>query len=189
MWSHASWIGHLLGRLPAAAALPIMVCACRRFASENTPAAPVSPPRIAPGWRGWSGWVSAGGGAALQSPFNPHENTGLGWTFDHVDGGAFRSAVHDALYTYRCPPRPRPGPPRGCFAAQMCVPPPREPVPHTRPSKRISPSYLLLSVCGHARPEHAVGTTIRLILHSFPDFIPCHFSTRSCHMMMTYMHS
>jgi len=36
-----------------------------------------------------------------QQPFKPHDNCGTGWTFDHADGGAFRGAMHDALYTYR----------------------------------------------------------------------------------------
>lgn len=37
----------------------------------------------------------------VQTPFNPHDNTGTGWTFDFADGGAFRGAVHNALQTYR----------------------------------------------------------------------------------------
>jgi starch synthase len=34
-------------------------------------------------------------------PYNPYENTGTGWTFDHADAGSFRNAMGDALYTYR----------------------------------------------------------------------------------------
>ena len=34
-------------------------------------------------------------------PFNPNDNSGTGWTFDHADGGAFRGAMGNALYTFR----------------------------------------------------------------------------------------
>ncbi|CAL5222405.1 g4764 [Coccomyxa viridis] len=33
--------------------------------------------------------------------FNPYENTGTGWTFEWADGGNFRDAIGNALYTYR----------------------------------------------------------------------------------------
>ena len=35
------------------------------------------------------------------SPFNPHDNSGTGWTFGWADSGAFRDAMGNALYTYR----------------------------------------------------------------------------------------
>ena len=35
------------------------------------------------------------------SPFNPHENSGTGWTFRWADAGAFRDAMGNALYTFR----------------------------------------------------------------------------------------
>ena len=37
-------------------------------------------------------------------PFDPEANSGTGWTFDHADGGAFRGAVGNAMYTYRRAP-------------------------------------------------------------------------------------
>ena len=42
--------------------------------------------------------------SVAQSPYNPYENMGTGWTFDHADGGAFRGAMHEALFTYRWAP-------------------------------------------------------------------------------------
>lgn len=44
---------------------------------------------------------AVGGLRDTVAPFKPHENTGLGWTFEHAEGEAFRTATHDALYTYR----------------------------------------------------------------------------------------
>lgn len=35
------------------------------------------------------------------TPFDPHANSGTGWTFDWADAGAFRGALGNALYTYR----------------------------------------------------------------------------------------
>ena len=33
--------------------------------------------------------------------FNPHENTGTGWTFEWAEGNALRHAVANAVYTFR----------------------------------------------------------------------------------------
>ena len=35
------------------------------------------------------------------TPFDPHSDSGTGWTFDWADSGAFRGALGNALYTYR----------------------------------------------------------------------------------------
>ncbi|GAB4816234.1 hypothetical protein N2152v2_003280 [Parachlorella kessleri] len=44
---------------------------------------------------------AVGGLRDTVKPFNPFENAGTGWTFDHADAGNFRKALGDALYTFR----------------------------------------------------------------------------------------
>ena len=34
-------------------------------------------------------------------PYNPHENSGTGWTFSWCSGEAFREAIWNAIYTFR----------------------------------------------------------------------------------------
>ena len=44
---------------------------------------------------------AVGGLRETVEQFNPFENTGTGWQFDRAEGGAFRDAMGNALYTYR----------------------------------------------------------------------------------------
>ncbi|KAK9844059.1 hypothetical protein WJX81_003138 [Elliptochloris bilobata] len=44
---------------------------------------------------------AVGGLRDTVTPFDPHSNSGTGWTFDWADSGAFRGALGNALYTYR----------------------------------------------------------------------------------------
>ena len=46
--------------------------------------------------------LQVGGLRDTVHPYNPYENTGTGWSFEWADAGAFRDAIGNALYTYRC---------------------------------------------------------------------------------------
>lgn len=48
-----------------------------------------------------SGLLQVGGLRDTVTPFDPHSDSGTGWTFDWADSGAFRGALGNALYTYR----------------------------------------------------------------------------------------
>jgi len=45
--------------------------------------------------------LQVGGLRDTVTPFDPHSDSGTGWTFDWADAGAFRGALGNALYTYR----------------------------------------------------------------------------------------
>ncbi len=45
--------------------------------------------------------VQVGGLRDTVQNYNPYDNTGTGWAFQWADGGAFREAIGNALYTYR----------------------------------------------------------------------------------------
>ena len=48
-----------------------------------------------------SGAAQVGGLRDTVAPYNPHDNSGTGWTFGWADAGAFRDAIGNALYTFR----------------------------------------------------------------------------------------
>ena len=44
---------------------------------------------------------AVGGLRDTVTAFNPHENSGTGWTFERADGQQLRDAIYNALTTYR----------------------------------------------------------------------------------------
>ena len=44
---------------------------------------------------------AVGGLRETVQQFSPFENSGTGWQFEHADGGSFREAVANALFTFR----------------------------------------------------------------------------------------
>lgn len=45
--------------------------------------------------------AQVGGLRDTVQPYNPHDNSGTGWTFGWASGEAFREAVWNAIYTFR----------------------------------------------------------------------------------------